>query len=114
MKSAKVRKLTSTLRLLHIIFKSPLTPTFHLLQVIASQMDQIKQLQCQIDSILSLTQSESDEKWRKIVDTLNSCIVVEQERAIVAECAVTKTVQDERTYYSTRLNDMRDTHCKQI
>ena len=77
-------------------------------------MDQIKQLQCKIDSILSLTQSESDDKWRKIGDTLNSRIVLEQERAIVAECATNKTVQGKRAYCSTRLNDMRDKHCKQM
>jgi len=47
-------------------------------------MDQLKQLQCKIDIIRSLTKSESDEKWRKIVDALNSCIVLERERAIVA------------------------------
>jgi len=55
-------------------------------------MDQIKQLQYKIDSIRSLTKSESDEKWNEIVDALNSRIVLEQERAIRAECSATKTV----------------------
>ena len=77
-------------------------------------MDQIKQLQYKIDSIRSLTKSESDEKWNEIVDALNSRIVLEQERAVRAECTATKTVQGERAHCSTRLNDMRDKHRKQM
>ena len=77
-------------------------------------MDQIKQLQYKIDSIRSLTINESDEKWNEIIDALNSRIVLEQERALRAECTATKTVQGERAHCSTRLNDMRDKHRKQM
>jgi len=48
------------------------------------------------------------------MDTLNSRIVLEQERAIVAEYAATKTVQGERAYCSTRLDAMHDKHRKQM
>ena len=77
-------------------------------------MDQIKQLQYKIDSIRSITINESDEKWNEIIDALNSRIVLEQERAVRAECTATKTVQGERAHCSTRLNDMRDKHRKQM